>query len=91
MDRMFVPILLLAVAGVAVILLSGSLGAATSGRGFLADWLCPSEIAPAREGIGATAQRERPRDRNGLSPRGHSARDIRRASDSPDAEGRSGA
>jgi len=38
-NRLFLPVLALAAAGIAVILLSGSLGAATSGRGFLQHWL----------------------------------------------------
>jgi hypothetical protein len=39
----FLPVLALAAAGIAVILLAGSLGAATSGRSVWSPWFGPSE------------------------------------------------
>jgi hypothetical protein len=39
--RLFLPVLALAATGIAVIVLSGSLGAATSGRSFLSHWFGP--------------------------------------------------
>ena len=39
----FLPVLMLAAAGIAVIVIAGSLGAATSGRSVRSPWFGPSE------------------------------------------------
>jgi hypothetical protein len=48
---LFMAIFVLAAAGVCVILLSASLGAATSGRSLLSSWFGAPGVEPARESI----------------------------------------
>ena len=50
---LFLPVLALSAAGIAVILISGSLGAATSGRGILSHWFDPPR-AEQRSTLGQT-------------------------------------
>ena len=55
------PVLALAAAGIAIILISGSLGAATSGRGILSHWFDPpraeqrSLLGQAPDGLARTS------------------------------------
>jgi hypothetical protein len=62
------PVLALAAAGIVVILLAGSLGAATSGRGIWSPWFGPSEKigGQAPRALKRTSDRPEIFDRSGL-------------------------
>lgn len=80
----FLAVLALAAAGFGVIVLSGSLGAATSGHGFWSHWLGPSS-ALTREG--SLGHRKSGKSAMG----GQSSSDLTRSSDLPGTLERSGA
>jgi hypothetical protein len=85
---LFTAIFVLVAAGIGVILLSASLGAATSGRSLFSSWFGASGVEVARKSIHATADRATDQHR---SPRGHHTGSLTQTSEFPEILGRSGA